>query len=253
MYHQLLSANSESNSVSPNRTNRRCGVVALGLLATGAGIGFLGFSTDVLAKSHTLLSENMPNVFASRRFHWRASHSPAAPAATAAPAADCHPFQGRQGKFFVSGYDGGALNKWMSHNDAGHWMIARYDKWSDSAPFLFHQAEQCGEYYLQNKWEGLTATSANDDHWMSFTDCGQWVRSVYTLASAVPIKFIDAGDGTYKMQNVYASLTNPDHQYLSYTDGDNYQCSNPHPAHSVRTTYTESDAMRVHIVWNIEQ
>merc|ERR1712008_663419 len=85
----------------------------------------------------------------------------------------CHPWHGRNAKMLISGYDTGSLNEWLSFNNDGHWMIARYTKWTDADPLLFQAAEHCGEYYLQSTWPNMPATSAKDDHWLSFANCGK--------------------------------------------------------------------------------
>lgn len=236
MQQELLSANSADTS-SRSAAKNRCGVVALGLLAAGAGIGFLGSSSNgLLAESRSALSmyqrQDMPNVF------------------------KCHPWDGRTAKIFVSGYDSGSLNKWWSQNNDGHWMIARYDSWSDGAPLLFQAADHCGEYNLQNVDPAISMINGETDHWLSFTSSGQWVRSAYAESSAMPIEFIAQDDGTYKMKNAWAGNPSdlggygPNDLYFGYTASERTAGGTLHPTGSVRTNYNSASAMKVNLVWN---
>jgi len=232
MQEQLLSANPAETSLSPDRSHRsgmskRSGVVGLGLLAAGGVIGFLGSSTRGLLATRSVLSMD----------------------------AQCHPWDGRTATIYVNGYGSGVLDKWLSHNDDGHWMIARYNRRSDAAPWYFRAAPNCGEYYLQDVWPGLSFLDHYDDHWLSFTNSGQWVRANYASSDAVPIKFIAEDDGTYKMQNKWSGDIgdvgghDPDHLYFSYTNGDYSDGAYTHPERSVRTIYTEADAMKVNLLF----
>lgn len=158
--------------------------------------------------------------------------------AVATPA--CHPLHGQEFNVYVQGYDNhhgysGELGKWLSFNNDGHWMIARYTQQSDAAPLHFRGFEdECNAYYLQNKYD-------NDDRWFSFTDCGKWIRATYQYDSAMPIKFIDQGDGLYRMKSVYAGQES----YFAYTDSDDYECQYEHPARSLRLGYTAQEGMTV--------
>jgi hypothetical protein len=136
---------------------------------------------------------------------------------------------------WVSGF---GLGQWLSFNDDGHWLIARYDGKESAFPVLFQAASECDTYHLQNKYD-------NDDRWISFTSCGSWLRATYSFKDAMPVRFTDGGDGAYKLQNVWPGSGDFNNQYVSFTNDDNFQCDYDHPAKSLRADYGEGSAMKV--------
>lgn len=152
----------------------------------------------------------------------------------------CHPLHNTDYKLWVEGYNNyhgyaGDLDQWLSFNNDGHWMIARYPHESDASPLRFRAfPDKCHTYYLQNKYN-------NDNRWLSFTDCGKWIRATYQFGDAMPIQFIEQGDGLYKMKNEYPGQE----FYVAYTNGETYECSYDHPAHSLRAVYTSQSGMTV--------
>lgn len=157
-------------------------------------------------------------------------------------AAICHPLDGRTFKVWANGWDGGSLNEWLSFNWDEHWLFARYDSKTDAMPLYFKAVpEHCDRYKLQNTWTG----KQSDYKWVSFTDCGKWIRAVYSESDAMPIQFQDVGEGRYKLVNKWPGLDS----YVSFTNGDEYDCDfHPHPAKSLRAVYSEQDAMIVKLV-----
>merc|ERR1711865_1021819 len=154
------------------------------------------------------------------------------PSNEATPSAvSCHPLAGSTSKIWVSGF---GLGKWLSFNNDGHWLIADYGGKSSAFPVYFQAASECDTYYLQNKYN-------NDDQWISFTSSGTWLRATYSFGSAMPIKFIDSGDGTYSLQNVYPGSGDVNYQYVSFTTSASYD----HELRSLRADYGEGSAMKV--------
>jgi hypothetical protein len=153
----------------------------------------------------------------------------------------CHPLDGQQKKLLIRGFNNGYgssgfLQKWLSFNTAGHWMNAGYNDASSASPLLFRAfPDKCNTYYLQNKYN-------NDDKWLSFTSGGKWIRAIYEFGSAMPVEFLDSGDGTgaYKMKNEYPG---EGFYYISYANAA--QTSNGYhlPAKTLKAVYTNQDAM----------
>jgi len=155
--------------------------------------------------------------------------------------APCHPLHNQDFKLWVQGYNdyhgyAGELEQWLSFNNDGHWMIAGYSQKNDASPLRFRAfPDECNTYYLQNTYN-------HDDHWLGFADCGKWIRAIYQFGDAMPIKFIDQGEGLYKMKNMWPGQG----FYVAYTNGATYECGYEHPAHSLRVaTYTSQSGMTV--------
>lgn len=171
---------------------------------------------------------------------------------TATTTEDCHPFNFRTAKMMATGYDGSydSLNKKVSFTDSGHWLKADYDTWDDAAPFLFHAGDECHTYVLQNVWPGLEFTGGDDAGFVGYTSCGEWLRSTYSRADAVPFRFqadeYNGHNDTYKMQNMDPATGQ---WWLSYTTDLKYSCGDDYATGSLRTDYSEYSAGIFQLVW----
>lgn len=85
-----------------------------------------------------------------------------------------------------------ALNKWLSFNWDGHWLLARYDAKTDAMPILFQATDQCNQYKLQNKWTGEQA----DDMWLGYSSCGDWIQANSTEDEAATFELVKECDET---------------------------------------------------------
>lgn len=149
---------------------------------------------------------------------------------------DCHPLQDTEFNLYVDGYgdNGGHLGMWLSFHSNGHWMVAGYPSEHSSMPLRFQRfPDQCNTYYLQNKYPH----DYYFDSYLSFTSDGKWIRTIYNLASAMPVQFLEQDNGLYKMKVDYPGTNS----YVSYTSG----ASDVHPVYSLRLDYNAQSAMTV--------
>lgn len=139
---------------------------------------------------------------------------------------NCHPLHGRTYKLFVTGYDGGSLNEWVSFAWDYEWLYARYD-YGDAMPVHFvAYPGYCNTYQLRNDWEGLQKYVCMD---------GEWLRAGCDRNSGIPVEFIIQSNGQYKMYNRQPGFYN----YVSYSlwGGDEYK--------AIRSIYDAGEAMRI--------